>query len=149
MSAAFAGAEAIKTVKAADASRTFFISEIPSPFCCLLFQPRKSVRRGGPTLTCVQQDSRRLCLQIATVPAIVPLGRRFSTAERSYSRKQKGRHKAGLSLFSWQRSSVLRDDRATPLVVDADGDGVDVLADALVEHEASRADSGDVAVAHE
>ena len=30
-----------------------------------------------------------------------------------------------------QRSSVLRNDRATPTIVDADGDDIDILTDAL------------------
>src|ERR1700712_3358899 len=65
--------------------------------------------------------------------------------------KQKGRREAGLSLFRFDgsRSSVLRDDRTTPTIVDADGDEIDVLTDALVEHQAGRADSGDSAVARE
>src|SRR5438552_7306030 len=35
------------------------------------------------------------------------------------------------------RSSVFRDDRATPAIVDADGDEIDVLTDAdVIEHRA-------------
>src|SRR5688500_12046734 len=47
-----------------------------------------------------------------------------------------------------QRSSILRDHRATPAIVDADGDEIDVLTDALVERHAGRADGSDSAVAH-
>src|SRR5215216_1330424 len=46
--------------------------------------------------------------------------------------------------------SVLRNDRATPAVVDADGDEIDVLADAVgAEEDASRVDEGVGAVLHE
>src|SRR5712675_1473718 len=39
---------------------------------------------------------------------------------------------AGLSFFRWRRSSVFRDNRATPTIVDADRDKIDVLADAII-----------------
>src|SRR6266851_1450291 len=64
------------------------------------------------------------------------VARRVAVAARgssSAASKQKGRREAGLfvSNFGSLRRSVLRDDRATPAVVDADGDEIDVLTDAV------------------
>src|SRR6478672_5955956 len=64
---------------------------------------------------------------------------------------KKGRHAAGLlRIQSGWRKSVLRDHRATPAIVDADGDEIDVLADAIDRGQhAGGVGEADVAVAHE
>ena len=49
-----------------------------------------------------------------------------------------------------KRRSVLRDDRATPAIVDANGDEIDVIADAIgAEGEAAWRDEAKIAVLHE
>ena len=50
-------------------------------------------------------------------------------------RKQKGRREAGLFADEIRSRSVLRDRRAAPTVVHADGDEIDILADALVAED--------------
>src|SRR6266404_6536946 len=68
-----------------------------------------------------------------------------------YNQTKKGRREAGLSVFHLlSQRSVLRNHRATPAIVDANRNEIDVLSDAVgAEEGAGRVDEGVGAILHE